>query len=261
MTSLLAIQGLSKTYASGGRRVDALRDVSLTLDAGRTLGLVGPSGSGKSTLARVVARLIEPDAGSINFAGTDWLGLHGASLRAMRRRLQMVFQEPLAAFNPRATVADAIGDPLRIHGIVSRTARPEAIAQLLQRVGLSTELAGRGIHEISGGQRQRVAIARAIALKPDLIILDEAVSALDPTVRGQIMELLVRLQRELGVAYIFVSHDIAVVRAISHDIAVMDAGRIVEQGSARDVVANPRAPVTQALVAAVPRLKLETGNA
>jgi len=251
---LLSATGISKTYTSSGRRVAALDDVSITVARGETLGLVGPSGSGKSTLARVLLRLVQPDAGRIDFGGPDLLALRGERLRVMRRRIQMVFQEPLAAFNPRATVGGSLADPLRIHGIADRDKRPSAIAHLLERVGLHPMLAGRAIHEISGGQRQRVAIARAIATGPDLIVFDEAVSALDVSVRAKILELLVDLQREQGIAYIFVSHDLAVVRAISHHIAIMDAGRIVEHGPARDIVADPQSDIGRALVAAVPRL-------
>ena len=251
---LLAAHGLSKTFVSEGRRITALDDVSLAVAPGETLGLVGPSGSGKSTLARVLLRLIEPDAGRIDFAGTAFSTLRGEALRRMRRRIQMVFQDPLAAFNPRATVADALGDPLRIHGLATRSERPAAIAALLERVGLSPDLAARPVHAVSGGQRQRVAIARALAGRPELIVLDEAVSALDVAVRNRILDLLVSLQREHGIAYLFVSHDLAVVRAVSHRIAVMDGGRIVEEGLARQVVAEPRSPTARALVAAVPRL-------
>ena len=251
---LLSATGISKTYTSSGRRVAALDDVSITVARGETLGLVGPSGSGKSTLARVLLRLVQPDSGRIDFGGVDLLALRGERLRVTRRRIQMVFQEPLAAFNPRATVGGSLADPLRIHGIADRDKRPSAIAHLLERVGLHPMLAGRAIHEISGGQRQRVAIARAIATGPDLIVFDEAVSALDVSVRAKILELLVDLQREQGIAYIFVSHDLAVVRAISHHIAIMDAGRIVEHGPARDIVADPQSDIGRALVAAVPRL-------
>jgi peptide/nickel transport system ATP-binding protein len=254
--ALLSATGISKTYASGGRRVTALDAASIAVARGETLGLVGPSGSGKSTLARVLLRLAEPDAGKIDFGGVDLLALRGETLRMMRRRIQMVFQDPLAAFNPRATVGSALDDPLRIHGIAGAQGRQAMAAGLLERVGLDPMLASRAIHEISGGQRQRVAIARAIATKPDLVVLDEAVSALDVSVRAKILELLVDLQRERGMAYVFVSHDLAVVRAISHRIAVMDAGRIVEQGSARDVVVNPQSPTARALVDAVPRLVL-----
>jgi peptide/nickel transport system ATP-binding protein len=251
---LLSATGISKTYASGGRRVVALDNSSIALARGETLGIVGPSGSGKSTLARVLLRLIEPSAGRVDFDGVDLLSLRGEKLRVMRQRIQMVFQDPLAAFNPRATVGGALADPLRIHGIADPDQRPAAVAHLLERVGLDPTLASRAIHEISGGQRQRVAIARAIATKPDLIVLDEAVSALDVSVRGKILELLVDLQREQGLAYVFVSHDLAVVRAISHRVAIMDAGRIVEHGPTPEVVADPQSTTGRALVAAVPRL-------
>ena len=248
------IDALTKVYRSGEVEVHALRGVDLEIEAGEFIVLLGPSGSGKSTLARVLLRLIEPDAGRIDFAGTAFSTLRGEALRRMRRRIQMVFQDPLAAFNPRATVADALGDPLRIHGLATRSERPAAIAALLERVGLSPDLAARPVHAVSGGQRQRVAIARALAGRPELIVLDEAVSALDVAVRNRILDLLVSLQREHGIAYLFVSHDLAVVRAVSHRIAVMDGGRIVEEGLARQVVAEPRSPTARALVAAVPRL-------
>jgi peptide/nickel transport system ATP-binding protein len=256
MSALLTATGLTKTFTSGGRRVAALDSVSVNLARGETLGLVGPSGSGKSTLARVLLRLVEPDSGSIRFDGHDLLALRGGALRAQRKRLQMVFQDPLAAFNPRTSVAQALADPLRIHGLVDRAGRPAAIARLLDRVGLPAGLAPRAIHEISGGQRQRVAIARAIATAPDLIVLDEAVSALDVSVRGKILELLVSLQREDGIAFVFVSHDIAVVRAIAHRIAIMDAGRVVETGPTTAVVAAPASVTGRALIDAVPRLVL-----
>jgi len=256
-TPLLAVRGLSKTYRSGGREVKGLDDVSLSVAAGETLGLVGPSGSGKSTLARVVMRLIEPDVGTVAFAGQNLTALDGKALRSMRKRIQMVFQDPSAAFNPRATVADMLADPLRIHGLASRAQRPRRIAQLLESVGLPVNLATRPVHAVSGGQRQRVAIARALATEPELIVLDEAVSALDVNVRGQILALLVSLQRERGLAYLFVSHDLAVVRAVSHRIAIMDHGRIVEAGPAATVVADPQSETGRALVAAIPRLYRE----
>jgi len=251
---ILSVSGLSKTFVTGNRRVVALEDVSLSLAQGETLGLVGPSGCGKSTLARVLLRLIEPDAGRIDFAGVEFSALEGEALRRMRPRIQMVFQDPLAAFNPRTTVGRTISDPLRIHNLVPRRERPSAVAGLLERVGLSADLAGRPIHEVSGGQRQRVAIARALATRPQLLVLDEAVSALDVTVRGRILDLIVSLQRECSLACLFISHDIAVVRAVSHRIAVMDGGCIVEEGPAREVVAKPRSQTARALVAAVPRL-------
>lgn len=251
--TLLQVQGLTKTYP-GKRQVTALDDVSITLRAGETLGLVGPSGSGKSTLARAILRLIEPDAGTIRFEGGDWLALRGAALRRARARLQMVFQDPLGAFNPRATVGGAITDALRIHAIGTPADRPDRVAALLERVGLPPGFGPRAIAEISGGQRQRVAIARALATGPSLIVLDEAVSALDVTVRAHILDLLVALQREQGIAYLFVSHDLAVVRAVAHRIAIMEGGRIMETGPTQDIITAPASAIGRALVAAVPRL-------
>ncbi|EJJ29859.1 ABC transporter ATP-binding protein [Rhizobium sp. CF142] len=257
MTELLTVDALSKAYSSSRRQVAALDAVSLTITAGETLGLVGASGSGKSTLSRVLLRLLEPDSGSIRFEGQDWFALRGAELRRRRAHMQMVFQDPLAAFNPLASVASVLDDPLRIHVIANRKQRPAEIAALLERVDLPPALASRPVRTLSGGQRQRVAIARAIATRPSLLVLDEAVSALDVTVRGRILELLVELQRERGLAYLFISHDLAVVRAVSHRIAVMDAGRIVEEGPATDIVNAPRSDAARRLVAAVPRLITE----
>ncbi|TPK77472.1 ABC transporter ATP-binding protein [Mesorhizobium sp. B2-4-15] len=252
--SLLAVSNLTKNYRRTGKPVAAVDDVSFTIEPGETLALAGPSGSGKSTIARLVLRLIEPDAGRIEFEGSDFLVLRGAALRARRARLQMVFQDPLAAFNPRATVARVLDDPLRIHGIASRAERPRRIAALLERVGLAADLAPRAIHEISGGQRQRVAIARAIATKPSLIVLDEAVSALDVSVRGQILDLLLDLQRQDKIAYLFISHDLGVVRAVAHRVILLNAGRIAESGDARAVIDAPRSAIGRALVAAAPKL-------
>ncbi|KQU75303.1 peptide ABC transporter ATP-binding protein [Aminobacter sp. DSM 101952] len=254
MSALLDVQGLSKRYRRGDSEFAALDGVSFSIASGETLALVGPSGSGKSTVARILLRLVEPDGGGARFDGEDLLALRGAALRAIRPKLQMVFQDPLAAFNPRAAVARLIDDPLRIHGIAGRAARPGAIASLLERVGLAPELAGRRVHEISGGQRQRVAIARAIATRPRLIVLDEAVAALDVLVRGDILRLLKELQAEEGIAYLFISHDLGAVRAIAHRIAIMDGGRVVEQGEARAVIAAPASAIGRALVAATPEL-------
>jgi peptide/nickel transport system ATP-binding protein len=260
--ALLTISGLTKRYPRGGRAVAVLDHVDLTIGRGETLGLVGPSGSGKSTLARAVLRLIEPDSGTIVFDGVDLLTLRGASLRAMRRNLQMVFQDPLAALNPRATVGRVLDDPLRIHAIASSAQRPAAIAALLERVGLPATLAARRIHEISGGQRQRVAIARAIAAGPSLVVLDEALSALDVSIRAGIVDLLRDLQAETTVSYLFITHDLALVRTLAHRVAVMEAGRIVETGDAAAVIAAPSSAMGRALVAAAPRLvRAETGKA
>jgi peptide/nickel transport system ATP-binding protein len=252
---ILETRDLSKRFERNGESVTALDRVSLAVAPGETLALVGPSGSGKSTLARVILRLLDPDAGEIIFEGGDFLALRGAALRRKRARLQMVFQDPLSALNPRASVARVIADPLRVHGIASRAGRPAAVAALLARVGLPADLAGRAVHEISGGQRQRVAIARAIATRPALIVLDEAVSALDVSVRKEILALLAALQRDEGIAYLFVTHDLGVARAVAHRVAIMDRGRIVETGDARAVIADPRSPTGRALVAAAPRLK------
>ncbi|MBZ9679030.1 ATP-binding cassette domain-containing protein [Mesorhizobium sp. ES1-1] len=252
--SLLAVSNLSKRYRRGGETIVAADDVSFHIEAGETLALAGPSGSGKSTIARLVLRLAEPDSGRVNFEGGDFLALRGAVLRARRARLQMVFQDPLASLNPRATVARVLDDPLRIHRIARRTERPGHIAALLERVGLPADVALGAIHEISGGQRQRVAIARAIATKPSLIVLDEAVSALDVSVRGQILELLLGLQAEERIAYLFISHDLGVVRSVAHRVILLDGGRIAESGDARAVIDAPQSAIGKALVAATPRL-------
>lgn len=251
---LLIAKDLCRTWHTQGRRVEALRHVSLSVEAGETLGLVGPSGCGKSTLARVLTRLVPPDAGTIRFKGVDWLSLSGHRLRAERRFMQMVFQDPVGAFNPRATVSGAIADPLRIHKFATSKDQPLRVGELLERVGLSPDLASRPIRALSGGQRQRVALARAIACQPQLLILDEAVSALDLAVRRTILELLVDLQRETGMAIIFIAHDLAAVKAVSHRIAVMEAGEIVETGPAETLVAAPQSATARTLVAAVPRL-------
>ncbi|PBC07944.1 ATP-binding cassette domain-containing protein [Mesorhizobium sp. WSM3859] len=252
--SVLTVSSLAKRYRRGGKPFAAVDDVSFEINPAETLAVAGPSGSGKSTIAKLVLRLIEPDAGRIDFEGQDLLALSGATLRAKRAKVQMVFQDPLAAFNPRATVARVLDDPLRTHNIASRADRPRRIAALLERVGLDAGLAARAIHEISGGQRQRVAIARAIATRPSLIVLDEAVSALDVSVRGQILELLLDLQRQERIAYLFISHDLGVIRAVAHRVVILDAGRIAESGDARDVIAKPQSAIGKALVAATPRL-------
>jgi peptide/nickel transport system ATP-binding protein len=253
-TPLLSVTGLTKAY--GG--APALRGVDLAVGRGETLALVGGSGSGKTTLARIVTRLVEPDAGSITFDGTDVLALRREDLRRWRARLQMVFQDPLAALNPLATVRRLLTDPLRIHAIVPPGEYDRAVAQLLERVGLSTDLLRRHPHEISGGQRQRVNIARALASRPSLVVLDEPVSSLDVSVRARILDLLREIQRDLGLAYLFISHDLAVVRAVAHRVAVLDGGVIVEQADAADLFAAPRHATTRALIDAVPRLPRRT---
>ncbi|WP_414897910.1 ABC transporter ATP-binding protein [Rhodovulum sp. YEN HP10] len=256
MTPLLEARDLGKTYP-GQRRIRALDRVSLTIAPGETLGLIGPSGCGKSTLVRVLIRLTEPDAGEIRFDRRDWGALRGRALRRARGAMQMVFQDPAAAFHPRATVAGALSEPLRLHRIAPRPDWPEHVAMLLSEVGLSPDLASRPLATLSGGQRQRVAIARAIAPRPKLVLLDEAVSALDASLRGRVLELLARLQRERGLAYLFVSHDLAVARALSHRIAVMEAGRIVESGPTEALLATPKSQILRRLIAAVPEIPAE----
>jgi peptide/nickel transport system ATP-binding protein len=251
---ILEVHRLAKAFGHGRGRVAAVEDVSFAVHAGETVALAGASGSGKTTVARMILRLIEPDRGAVRFGGVDLLALHGGALRAVRPRLQMVFQDPSAALNPRATVARLIDDPLRLAGRGSPAERRERVKHLVGAVGLPPDAIERRPHELSGGQRQRVAIARALATGPDLIVLDEPVSALDVSIRSQILNLLADLKETTGVAYLLVSHDLAVVRAVADRVLVMEAGRIVEAGEPAHVFAAPAAPATRALIAAVPRL-------
>lgn len=261
MKTLFSVSHLSKRYQSRGRTVQALEDVSFTLTRGETLGLAGPSGCGKSTLARVIMRLSPADGGEVRFQGRNWLALSGQELRAARRRIQMVFQDTHGAFNPRATVSEAIGEPLRIHRIVEPRDRQAEIVRLLERVGLGAEYATRPVLHLSGGQRQRVAIARAIASRPSLLVMDEAVSALDVSVRAQILELLVSLQNQTGLSCLFVSHDLAVIRAVCRRVAIMETGRIVEYGETDSVISNPQSDTARRLIAAVPTLRKDQSHA
>lgn len=259
-SALLSVEGLCKTYSLNGRTTHALKDVSFSLKRGETLGLAGPSGCGKSTLARIIMRLTEPDSGQIRFNGEDWLVLSARQLRHERRHMQMVFQDTLGAFNPRATVETAIGEPLRIHNIVPAAQRQSEILRLLDRVGLPQDYAARPVLDLSGGQRQRVAIARALSTRPSLLVLDEAVSALDVSIRGRILELLVEIQRESGIACLFVSHDVAVIRAVCHRVAIMEAGEIVEIGATQRIVSSPQSETARHLIAAVPKLTTHKDN-
>lgn len=258
---LLQVAGLTKLFVRAGRNFAAVDGVSFDLAPGETLALAGPSGSGKSTVARLVMQLTRADTGTVCFNGHDLGQLPADAWRPLRRHFQMVFQDSNSAFNPRATVASALDDPLRIHGMADAATRPQIIGELLAKVGLDAGLARRAIHEISGGQRQRVAVARALATNPSLIVLDEALSAIDSSVRRDMVKLLLDLQATHNTAYLFISHDLALVRAVAHRIAIMDAGKIAEIGGAQAIIDAPRSPIGQALVAAVPRLnrdKMET---
>ena len=233
-------------------QVRAVDDVSLTVAEGETLGLVGESGCGKSTLCRTVLQLIPPTSGSVRFRGEEIAGLGGRRMRPFRRQMQMVFQDPYASLNPRKRVAQIVGDPMRMHGIASGDDVKDRVQALLERVGLSTEHYDRFPHEFSGGQRQRIGIARALALEPKLIICDEPVSALDVSIQAQIINLLEDLQDELELTFVFVAHDLGVVRHVSDRIAVMYLGKVVEIGPADVVYSNPIHPYTVSLLSAVP---------
>ena len=236
-------------------QVKAVDGVSLTLAPGRTLALVGESGCGKTTVGKALLQLIRPTAGSVRVNGEEWVGARGKSLRQARRQAQMVFQNPFASLNPRLRVGEIIAEGMQALGGQGEPAT--AIAALLQAVGLPADAAGRFPHEFSGGQRQRIAIARALAVQPRLLVCDEPTSALDVSVQAQILNLLKTLQQELGVAYLFITHNLAVVEYLAHDIAVMYLGRIVECGTAAEVLAAPRHPYTQALLSAVLQPRLE----
>jgi len=256
---LLRVEDLVRHYpvrdAAAGRadqRLTAVDGVSFSIRRGETLGLVGESGSGKTTTARLILRLEEPDSGAILFEGEDWLALSGKSLRRRRRDVQIVFQDPQTALNPRMRVGDQIAEPLLVQGMASRRERPGRVAELLAEVGLSAEAASRFPSEFSGGQRQRIALARALATRPKLLVCDEPVSALDASVAAQVINLFLDLRERNGLSSLFISHDLAVVGRVSDRIAVMYLGRIVEEGPAGDVTARPLHPYTAALLSAVP---------
>ena len=258
--TLLEVTGLAKHYpvreglilAKQVGTVRAVDGVSFTVNRGETLALVGESGCGKSTTARLVLRLIEPSAGTINFEGVDVTRSAGAAQRAMRRRMQIVFQDPYASLNPRLTVGDTIAEPMIVHGIGDTASRRKRVEELLGLVGLRPFHAQRYPHEFSGGQRQRIGIARALSVQPDLVVCDEPVSALDVSIQAQVVNLLKDLQRRLGLAYLFIAHDLAVVKHVADRVAVMYLGQIVEMADKADLFATPRHPYTRALLAAIP---------
>jgi oligopeptide transport system ATP-binding protein len=233
-------------------QVRAVDDVSLALEPGETLGLVGESGCGKSTLCRTILQLLEPTSGSVRFEGREIAGNSRRELRPLRREMQMIFQDPYASLNPRKRVGQIVGDSMKLHGVASGSEQKRLVQELLERVGLSPEHYNRFPHEFSGGQRQRIGIARSLALRPKLIVADEPVSALDVSIQAQILNLLEELQHDFSLTYIFVSHDLGVVRHVSDRIAVMYLGKIVEIGRADDIYANPIHPYTIALLSAVP---------
>ena len=251
----MTVQHVTKHFPLKGGRgtVQAVEDVSFTLKNGETLGIVGESGCGKSTLARVLLRLIEPSSGKIYLEGTDLGKLSPASLRAKRKEMQIIFQDSYASLDTRQKIGNIIAEPLVVHRMGSKIKRRQRVAELLDMVGLEPDAARRYPHEFSGGQRQRIGIARAIALEPKLVIADEPVSALDVSIQSQVLNLLVDLRKQLGLSYIFISHDLAVVEHICDTIAVMYLGEIVEMTDGETLFAAPKHPYTQALLSAIPR--------
>ena len=259
MSALLELDGLAKAFpvrGQWGRRAEpnwAVRDVSLQVSEGEAVGLVGESGCGKSTLARLALRLAEPQAGSIRFDGTDITRLSGRALRRVRRDLQIVFQDPFASLNPRMRVERIVAEGLKVHGLVpDKRQRRQAVGEVLERCGLDAGAAGRFPHQFSGGQRQRIGIARALTMRPRLLVCDEPLSALDVSIQAQILNLLRDLQQDYGLGYLFISHDLRVVRFLAQRVLVMYAGRIVESAPAEALFERPAHPYTRGLLAAIP---------
>ena len=258
-SELLRVQDLKKYFPVRGgwlRRVvgqvRAVDGVSLTVGTGQTFGLVGESGCGKSTLGRAILRLQEPTAGQVYLEGVEITALSRKEMLAQRRRMQVIFQDPFASLSPRRTVAQTIREPLDVHAIGTRAERESRVAELLDVVGMSSRVQDRYPHEFSGGQRQRIGIARALTLNPRFIVADEPVSALDVSVQSQVLNLIASLQRDHGIAFLFISHDLAVIQHVSDEIGVMYLGRLVELASARDLYETPKHPYTRALLSAIP---------
>jgi oligopeptide transport system ATP-binding protein len=251
---LFEAQDLVKHFRMRRTVVKAVNGVSLTIPRGRTVGLVGESGSGKSTVARLALRLLDPTAGRLSFDGVDLLRASRGELRALRRRMQIVFQDPFGSLNPRMRVVEAVGEPLAVHRLARGKERTDRVVELLERVGLGARDLHKYAHQFSGGQAQRIGIARALATGPDLIVCDEAVSALDVSVQAQVLNLLKRLQAELGLSYLFIAHDLNVVRFMADEVCVMHLGEIVERGDGDALFADPRHAYTKTLVGAVRHL-------
>jgi ABC-type microcin C transport system duplicated ATPase subunit YejF len=256
---ILQARHLTKTYIQrtgalglGKQTIPALDDVSLQLKRGTTLAVVGESGSGKSTLARGILRLLALDSGEVEFDGRDFLALDKSALRSARRDIQMIFQDPFASLNPRMRVGDIIGEGLVIHGMGNASQQKDSVRQMLEKVGLLAEDAQKYPHQFSGGQRQRIGIARALILQPKLVVCDEPVSALDVSVQAQILLLLKQLQKEMGLSYLFITHDLRVVRHIADEVLVMQKGKVIEQGSVENIYNAPDQIYTQQLLSAIP---------
>lgn len=259
MSPLLQVSDLVKTYPAKRNLLGRVRErttvtdhVSFTVERGETLGIVGESGAGKSTVGRLALRLIEPDSGSVMFDGRDVLGLSKSELRAFRQRAQMIFQDPFSSLDPHMTIRDAVGEPLTIHRGLKGPERDAAVTALLTRVGLRADQLDKYPREFSGGQLQRIAIARALSTEPDFIVCDEPVAALDVSIQAQVLNLLIDLQRERGLAYVFVSHDLSLVRFLAHRVAVMRKGVIVETGPTEQVFTDPQHSYTKTLLQAIP---------